>query len=164
MSTKLPATQRFFQPEISKVYLHLVLANYKAGPSRTEIAASTDLTDEIADLAGWGVSSNLIPTPDLGHRFVGNIGGRTTTETSTITFYGDLAGEDVRNVLARGTRGFITFADGGDVPGSPADTFPIEVTSVGKVRSTGEQVYQLTITFAITGPPAEDVPLPATGP
>jgi hypothetical protein len=162
--TKLPVTERFFQPEISKVLLHLTLANFKTGPSRTEIAASTDLTDEIADLAGWGVSSNLIPTPDLGHRFVGNIGGRITTETSTITFYADLNGDDVRKVLPRGTKAFITFADGGDVPGSPADTFPIEVTSVGKLRSVGENAFQLTITFAITGQPAEDVALPATAP
>lgn len=161
MSTKLPVTERFFQPEVSKVFLHLTLADYKAGPARAEIEASTDLTDEIAGLEGWGVSSNLIDTPDLGRRFVSKIGGRTTTDNSSITFYGDLAGDDVRKVLPRGTKAFITFADGGDVEGSPADTFPTEVTSVGKLRSVGDQAYQVTITFAITKPPAEDIPLPA---
>lgn len=156
----LPATDRFFQPEISRVWFALTLAD-PANLARPDIAAATDLTDEIADLAGWNVTSNQINTPDLGHRFVSSITGRTSSDASSLTFYADIAGDDVRKVLPRGTKGFLIFADGGDVEDQPCDIFPVEVASVGKVRSTGDQAFQLTIGFAIKKPPFEDVPLPA---
>lgn len=156
----LPATDRFFQPEISKVFFALAIAN-PAAITRPEITAATDLTNEIADLSGWNVASSQINTPDLGNRFVSSITGRTQADNSTITFYADLTGDDVRTVLPRGTKGFLIFADGGDVASQPCDIFPIEVASVGKVRSTGDQAFQLTIGFAIKKPPFEDVTLPA---
>lgn len=161
--TAMPATKRFFQPEISKVYLALTVADYRTAILRPEIAAATDLTNEIADLSGFSVTSNLIDTPDLGNRFVSRIGGRTTTEDSSITFYADQGGDDVRKVLARGDKAFLIFCDGGDQVGYLADVFPVEVTSVGKVRSTGDQAFQLTVGFAITAVPGEDLELPAAG-
>lgn len=161
MATKLPATERFFQPEISKVYFALAIADILA-VTRAELTAATDLTDEIADLAGWNITSGQIPTPDLGNRFISSIAGRTQTDASTLTIYASLDGDDVRTVLPRGTKGFMIFADGGDVEDYPCDIFPVEVTSVGKLRSVGDQGFQLTLGFATKKPPAEDVPLPAT--
>lgn len=161
MATKLPATERFFAPEISKVYFALTIAALPV-LSRADITAAKDITDDIADLSGWNVTSNQINTPDLGNRFVGSITGRTSADNSTITFYGDLTGEDIRKILPRGTKGYLIFADGGDVEDYPSDIFPIEVASVGKLRSTGDQAHQLTVGFAIKKPPFEDVPLPAS--
>lgn len=160
VTTKLPATERFFQPEISKVYFALAIANIRA-VTRPELDAATDLTDEIADLSGWNITSGQINTPDLGNRFVSSITGRTQTDASSLTVYASLDGDDARTVLPRGTKGFLIFADGGDVEDYPCDIFPVEVSSVGKIRSTGDQGFQLTIGFAIKKPPAEDVPLPA---
>lgn len=162
MPPTLPATERFFAPEISKVYYLPTIAAADLEPTRAEITAGTDLTNEIADLSGWTVTSAMINAPDLGRRFVSQIGGRTNVEASSLTFYADLGGDDVRAVLPRDTTGYIVFADQGDATGLPADVFPVKVTSVGKVRSTGEQAFQITITFAITRPPAEDIELPAT--
>lgn len=158
---RLNPTKRYFAPEISAVYFATTLANYKTGLARAEITASVELTDEIADISGFTVQSNQIETPDLGNRFISKIGGRTNTADSSLTVYADLNGDDARTVLARGTKGFLIFADGGDDLDQPADVFPVEVTSVGKVRSTGDQAFQLTISFAITGVPAEDLALPA---
>ena len=158
--TKLPATTRFFAPEISKCYYLPAVAG--AEPTRAEITAGTDLTDEIGGLSGWTVTSAMINAPDLGHRFVSQIGGRTNAEQSSITFYADKGGDDVRKVLPRGTLGYILWADGGDEEGLPADLFCIEVVSVGKMRSVSDQAFQVTITFAITRVPVEDLALPAT--
>lgn len=157
----LPKSTRFFAPEISKVYFATSLADYTSGADRAEITAAVDITDEIADLTGFDVTSGSIDTPDLGHRFVSKIAGRLQTSDSSITFYASLDGDDVRKVLPRGTTGHLIFMDGGDVPTQPMDIFPVEVNSVGKVRSTGEQAFQLTIGFTITGTPAEDVDIPA---
>lgn len=158
--TKLPATERFFAPEISKVYLALALVN-PASLTRSEITASTDVTDEIADLSGWNVSSGMISVPDLGSRFTKQIGGRTSVDASSITFYGDLGGDDIRKVLARGDRAHLIFCDQGDAAGLPADVYPVQVTTVGKLRSVGDEAFRLTVGFAITGVPFEDVVLPA---
>jgi hypothetical protein len=158
--TALPTTERFFAPEISKAFFATALADPEAY-TRAEVDASTDLTDEIADLAGWNVTSAMIATPDLGSRFNKQIGGRTSADASTITFYASRNGDDVRKVLPRGTRGYVIFMDGGDVPAQPSDVFHVEVTSVGKVRTVGDSAFQITISFAILNAPAEDVAIPA---
>lgn len=155
------ATQRFFAPEISKVYFATTLATPKTAVTRVEITGALDITGEIAEISGFSVTGGTIDTPDLGARFTSKIEGRTTTEDSSLTVYADLDGDDLRKQLPRGTKGFLIFADGGDDEDKPADVFPVTVTSVGKVRSTGDQAHQLTISFATTGVPAEDLPLPA---
>jgi hypothetical protein len=156
----IPTSERFFAPEISKVYFATTLAA-PATYTRTEVTASQDLTKEIAEISGFSVSSGMIDTPDLGSRFTSQIGGRTSVEASSITFYADKAGDDVREVLPRGTKGFLIFMDGGDVATQKSDVYPVEVTSLGKVRSTGDNAFQLTANFAVTGVPFEDVAIPA---
>lgn len=157
---KINTTERFFQVGISRVYFALAIAD-KANITRAEITAAKDLTDEIAGITGFGVSSGTIDTPDLGNRFIKKIGGRINTDDSSLTFWADREGDDARKDLPRGTKGYLIFCDHGDAATLPADIFEVEVTSVGKVRSVDEQGFQLTVNFANTGVPAEDVALPA---
>lgn len=157
----LPATERYFAPEITKVFYLPTIASPTKVPTRAEITAGTDLSNEVADWSGWNVSSAMINTPDLGSRFNAQIGGRTSADASSITFYADKAGADVRAVLPRGTDGFILIADGGDVATQPADVFPVTVTSLGKLRTVGDEAARIQVTFAITDEPAEDIELPA---
>lgn len=159
--TTLPVSDRFFSPEIS-VYKWLpAVANPTTGATRSEIDGGVALQDEIAALAGWETSTSFINTPDAGHRVVGRIPGRVTLGDASITFYADPKGDDIRKVLAKGDKGFMWFADGGDVPDSPSDLFQVEVANISKLRSVDEQAFQLTITFAIKRPPLEDVAIPA---
>lgn len=161
-ATPLPKATRFFQPETSKCWFLPAIASASLAYTLAERDAGTDLTGEIADLAGWSVSTAMINTPDMATKFVGQIGGRINADASSITFYGDKAGlNDIRDVLPRGTTGYVVWADGGDVAGQPSDVFPIEVTSVSKIRSAGDQAFQITISFAITRQPGEDVAIPA---
>jgi len=160
-ATPLATTERFFAPEISKVYYALTLADYTA-PVRPELDAATDFTDEMASVTGWSVDGRMLDTPDWGRRFVSQISGRTSAGESSITFYADKAGVDVRAVLARGDVGNVIFCDGGDVTGYLADVFKTEVTSVGKVRTGTDGALVITVKFAITKAPAENVVLPAT--
>jgi hypothetical protein len=164
MATPLPTSTRFFAPEISKVLFLPTIAAANLAATRAELTAGTDLTGEIADLSGFTVASGTIDTPDLGSRFTKQIGGRTSVEASSLTLYSDRKGVDVREVLPRDTTGFLVFMDGGDVPADPMDVFPVTVTSLGKVRSTGDQAGQLTVSFSVTGIPGEDLPIPAETP
>lgn len=161
MATLNKAT-RYFQPEVSRVHFLPTIAAATLIPTRAEITAGTNITGEIADLSGWQVRGDMIPTPDLASRFVSQIGGRTKAESSSITFYADKTANDVRTVMPRGQVGYIVFMDGGDVATTgKMDVYPVEVTAVGKARSTGDQAMQISIDYAITRPPAEDVAIPA---
>lgn len=159
-ATPIPSSERFFQPEISKVIFVPTIASTSLAYTRNEVNAGDDLTGEIADLSGWEVSANFIATPDMGKRYTGKIGGRITTPDSSLTMYADKAGDDVRAILPRGTKGFVVFMDGGDVAGQPSDVFAVEVAAVGKPRSTGDNAFQLTVQFSISAA-AEDVAIPA---
>jgi hypothetical protein len=157
---KLSASTRYFDPEVTKVYFVPSIAN-QTSPTRLEMDAGTDLSDEIADLSGWVVSGEDIPTPDLGSRFTANIPGRTSADDSSLTLYADKTGVDVRGVLPRDTSGFILWLDGGDVAGNKMDVYPVRVKSNGKMRSVGNEAARLQIQFSVTSEPTENVTVPA---
>lgn len=158
---KLPVTDRFLSRGVTKVWFVPVIAAATLIPTRAEIDAGTDLSDEVADWAGWNTSSAPLATPDLGTRFDRQIPGTITAEASSITFWADRSGDDARQVMPRDTQGFIVIADGGDVVGSVMDVFAVSVASVGKLRSISNG-HQVQISYTITRVPVEDVPLPAT--
>lgn len=157
----LPTSVRFFHAGETKVYFLPSVAAASLTPTRAEINAGTDLSKEIADISGWMVSGGEIETPDLGSRFNSKIPGRTSVDDSSLTFYQDETGADVRAVLPRNTSGFILFADGGDVAGAKGDVYPIRVRSNGKARSAGDEAARLTVQFSCTREPAENITLPA---
>ncbi len=154
-----PAT-RYFDPELTRVIFLPACANI-AAPTRAEINAGTDLSNEVFDVDGWTITSGTIDTPDLGSRFTSKIGGRLNVDDSSLTMYADRAGVDVRSLLYRGRTGFILWADGGDVAGYKADNYPIEVISNGKNRSVGDDAKTITVTVTISRSPAENVTIPA---
>ena len=157
----LPTSTRFYAPPVSKIWFLPTIADADLEPTRAEITAGTDLSGEVADIAGWNISVEQIPTPGLS-AFTGSLPGRKTVDASSITFYADELGVDVRGVLTRGLNGFIVIADAGDVAGGKCDVFPVRVAAVGKARTvTGSQGMQLTVAFSVTAEPADDIALPA---
>ena len=158
--TALTATTRFFQRGTSKVYFLPTVAATNLTPTRAEITAGTDLTNEIADLGGWAVGVDMIDVPDLGSRFTAQINGAIKPETSSITFYGDVGGADARGALPVDQAGYIVFMDGGDVPTMKMDVYPVKVASHSKLRSLTNS-FQITITFSITRVPGENLTIPA---
>lgn len=161
MATALATSERFFAPEITKIYWLPTIAATNLVPTRAELDAGTDLSAEIADISGWQVQGSAIETPDLGSRFTSNIPGRTSAPDSSITFYGDLAGVDIRGELSQDDNGYIWIADGGDVEAQLADVFPVRVNSIGKMRSVGDAAFQIVVSFTITAEPAVDTAIPA---
>jgi len=156
----LSTSDRYFAVGITEIiYIPTIVATTHI-PTRAEITAGTIMTDEVADISGWTQQAGSIPLPNLGKRFTGNLPGRITVDSSSLTFYADLEGVDVRAVLPQDTVGYIAFMDGGDVAASKMDVYPIRVSSLGKVRSTGDQAGQITVMFAVTSEPAVDVAIP----
>lgn len=159
LPTPIPASERYFNAGTTVVVFIPTIADAALVPTRAEITAGTDLSDEISDVSGWQVSSGEIVTPAMGSDYDSKIPGKTTTDDSTITFYADVTGEDVRTILPRNTNGYIAIMDGGDVPTQPMDVFKIRVRANGKTRSTGEEAARIVIPFSIQSF-AEDVAIP----
>ena len=109
-----------------------------SAPTRAEINAGTDLSDEIMEVDGWNVDSENIETPDLGSTFTGSIPGSTSADDSSLTMYADQGGTDVRSLLPRGTNGFMLVMRAGDTAGRKMDVFPVRV---------GSTVVNLTVDY-----------------
>ena len=158
-ATPIAAATRFFAPEVSKIVFCATVAN-KSSPLRTEINAGKELSGECSAVNGFTVSSNLIDAPDYGSRFTSRNAGRTEVADSSLVFYQSQDTADVRTLLPRNTTGFILMMWGGDVPTQKMDVFPVTVTSVGKSIPDNADA-DITVSFAITSVPVEDVAIPA---
>ena len=157
-------TDRFFAPEITKIVFCPDTVDFdKAAPTRAEIDAGKELMNEVSAVNGFNVSSNMIDAPDYGSRFTSQTGGRTSVADSSLVFYQSRDTHDVREILPRGTKGFVLIMWGGDVADQLMDVFPVESTSAGKSIPDNAD-SDITVAFAITSEPAEDVMIPAVGP
>lgn len=149
---------RFILPGTTGIKFVPTSTNYKS-MLLTELNAGTDIID-LAEVAGWSVTSNNIDAPDFDSLFTSKVAGLTSAEDSSLTFYGSKTGADVRAVLPRGTTGFLAFADGGfDSDNTFMDVFPITVSSVAKQRSQSD-TFKIQVSFAITAEPDEDQTIP----
>lgn len=156
----ITASTRYFDVGRTKVY-YLPAVSVPASPTRAEMNAGTDLSPEIAEIAGWSVTSNQIATPDFANRYTAQIAGRIESAASSITFYASLTSVDVRALLPRDTTGFILWLDGGDIATHKMDVYPVTVTSVSKMRSAAADAARIQVSFSITAAPSENVTIPA---
>lgn len=158
-ATPISPTDKFFAPEVTKSVFCATLAN-KNAPTRSEIDAGIELMDEVSDIAGFTTKNNLLDAPTYGTRFTAKTPGRIEADDSSMKFYQDRQTQDVRTILPRNTTGFVLIMWGGDVPGQLMDVFPVTVSSVSKTIPDNANA-DVTVNFAITAEPAEDVEIPA---
>jgi hypothetical protein len=155
----ITASTRYARFGVTRVVYAPAIANI-ASPTRAEINAGTDLSNEVSEINGFAVNSAFIDAPDLGTSFVAKIAGRTSSDDSSVTMYASVNSVDVRSLLPRGTAGYLIWFDEGDVAGRKCDVYPITVGSIGKDRSL-EEASRMSVNVAITRTPAENVTIPA---
>jgi hypothetical protein len=156
----IPKAKRYFQPGITKLFWLTTAVDYTA-LTLAEITAGTELTKDLAEIAGWEVTSNSIDTPDFASRFTSKVPGLTSVSDSSLTFYGSSDGQDVRQTLSRDDIGYLVAMDGGQTAGNVMDVYPATVASLGKVRSNSD-AYKIQVSFTITAVPSEDQTIPTT--
>lgn len=166
--TALGESTRYISPGETRIYWVPVIVDI-AAPTRAELDAveARDLTGEVAEGAGWEVTSNEVATPDLGSKFDKKIGGKTNADGSSLTFYmsREAAGAEVLTLMSRDSEGHIVRLHGGDTAGYPMDVFPVRVLASPKVVDAGGgAAEQVRVQYSVTGEPAENVPVPAAGP
>jgi hypothetical protein len=157
---KLTATSRYVPYGTRKYHWLTTCANYLTGATRPEITAATELTDEIADVAGFTIAADQVEVPDLSGRFTAKIPGRINAQDSSITFYASSTGADVRTVLPRDTAGYLLVMPEGDVAGQKMDIFPCKVGST-YVDPDPNNPAHVVVSFSITKVPAQNLAIPA---
>lgn len=158
----LAASTRFTNFGNTVVHFLPTIASATGAATRAEITAGTDLTGEISDVSGFSVTGSTIDAPDLKSTFVSKVRGRTSSEDSSLTFYASENATDVRSVLPFETTGYIVIMQAGDVPTTgKMDVYPVQVNSVSKTISVGDDLARIVIGFAITKQPFMDVAIPA---
>lgn len=155
----IPTSTRFYQPGVIAIVFLPTIAAATYVPTAPEIAAGTDLTKEVDDIAGWSYSTNFIETKDAATRVTPKLAGRITLEDSSITFNGSLNGTDARTVFTLDQTGYIMMADAGLGTGKKAEVFPVSVGAVVKVRSLDADPFKIRVDFGVTNVP-KDVVLP----
>jgi hypothetical protein len=158
-ATPLASSTRYYVTGTRQVYWVPSIAS-KAAPTRSELDAGTDLTGEINAMAGFDPTSATVDTPDLASRFTSQIPGAITVSASTITLYTSEDSQDARQIMPRDTAGFIVVFWEGDVAANLMDVFPVRVTAAPKDVTTTD-AGMITINFAVTSEPAENVTIPA---
>lgn len=156
--TPLTPTTRYFPPGTRKVYWITTAASYLA-PTRGELNAGTDLSAEVAAMAGWAINSATADTPDMGSRFTSQIPARLDANGSQITFYLSQNSSDVRTLLPRDVNGYVVVLWEGDVTGQKMDVFPVRVMTDANETNT-ETPGQTTVMFSVTKLPAINVTIP----
>ena len=154
----LSATTRYIPPGVRKIYFVSTISNYLS-PTRGELNAGIDLSNEVAEVSGFTVTSDTSDTPDLSGRFIPVIAGRIKADSSSLSFYASSNSSDVRTVLPRDTAGYIVMLWEGDVTGQRMDVFPVKVT-VSALDGNMEDPEKVNISFAITKVPANNVVIP----
>jgi hypothetical protein len=155
----LTPTLRYVPEGTRKIYYVLTIATQSA-PTRAEMNAGTDLTNEIAEMSGFTVSSDTAEVPDLATRFTGKIPARITADDSSIRFYASSTSNDVRTVLPRDTAGFVICLWEGDVPTQKMDVFPIKVSATS-VQTGIDDPGSVLVAFTVTKIPSQNVTIPA---
>jgi hypothetical protein len=159
-ATPLPQSTRYFDVGTTRILFLDTIAAGTLIPTRSELTAGVDLTAEVADLEGFAVTAEEIETPDFASLFTSKIGGRTSADDSSLTFYASIDGDDVRTELPLGTNGYIVFLDGGDVATQLMSIYPVRVRSTPMQRSTSDAA-RVQIQFSITRPPKEFATIPS---
>ena len=157
--TPLTATSRYIPPGTRKFYWVTTIAT-QASPTRAELNAGIDLTNEIAEIAGFSVTSASTEVPDLSGRFTGKIPGRIVADDSSMSFWASSTSADARSVLPRDTAGFMVVLPEGDIPTQKMDVWPAKVSSC-VVDTAIEDPAKINVAFTITKVPSQNVTIPA---
>lgn len=156
---------RFMQKGTTKFYFYPALTGAGGVPdASTDNAAAEDVTGDIAEVSGFNFANDPIETPDMENTFTPSIPGRDKADNSSMTFYDrvGLANNPAKASMPKGTTGFMVIFPYGLAGASPAagdecDVWPIQVASVSRGYSAGNEASKNVFMFTITDVPVLDV-------
>lgn len=160
VATPLAPSDRYIHPEATRIYWVESISDIQS-PTRAELDNGIDLTGEVADIQGWDLHSLVITRPMMGEGFESQRPGSLATSGSSLMFYADRAGADIRILLSRQATGHVVFLEGGDVPGHPMSVWPVTVAATPRQPRVEGEPARITAQFVVTSQPSQDVEVPA---
>lgn len=151
---------RFFRRGVTKFSFATAIADPSA-PTRAELDGATAISPEISEITGFQFTNAPISTPDLDDNFTSQIEGEDTADNSTLMFYDQDNSTTIRDVLAKGTEGYILILPYGDIAAKRMETWPVKSLGVNDDFSMGADAAKYSVPFAITARPTQDAVVPA---
>lgn len=160
-ATPIASVTRYWPTGVQQWLWVSSMSDY-TNPSRGELNAGIALQRELNSTEGWSTSGEDISTPDGESTFTGSVPGAITAEESSFIMYADPSGDDARDLMPRGTEGYVVRMPGGDVPGRKMYVYPVRVKTVSVLAQVGEsEATRLQFQFSITREPAENLSIPS---
>jgi hypothetical protein len=131
-----------------------------ASISGTDLIGTSN-SEAMADLSGWELQGGTIPTPDLTSFQTGKIPGEVTIPDGTMDFYVDDSTTTIFDALETiylsGDTNYIYFGPKNATVGSwltadVADRYPVTVTSLNRMYSSGNEAHKFRAVFALGVP------------
>ena len=159
-------TGRFMRRGVSRVYHVPTVASATLVPTVAEITAGTELTDDLADLAGFTFSNSPIAVPDWGDNFDSKITGVDTVTDGTLTLYEKGASNPLRTTLAKGTEAYIAIFFAGTAGAAPAaadkcEVWPVTYSGPAREYTTGAEGAKWSTAAVASARPNVDAALTA---
>lgn len=152
---------RFMRKGITRFYFVPTIASATLVPTAAEVTAGTRLDAQLAEINGFSFSNSPIATPDMASAFVSSIAGEDSAADSNLTFYEDKTSNPIKTAQAKGTNGYIVIFYAGIAGATPAagdkaDVWPVQVASVSRMYTAGNEAAQYQIVYTPTAPPGEE--------
>ena len=155
---------RFMRKGRTKVRWIPTIAAATLIPTTAEVTAGTDLTPQLAEIAGFTFTNSPIATPDMSSDFVVTIPGENATEDSSMTFYEDnvFASNPIKTALAKGATGFIGIYFQGIAGATPAsgdrlDVWPVSISANVRTYTAGNEAAMWRADFSARLEPKFDL-------
>ncbi|MFJ2780291.1 hypothetical protein [Kitasatospora sp. NPDC087315] len=131
-------------------------------PTRTELAAGTNISAAIAEVDGWTFESQAIETKDMSDTFDSSIPGSDKAADSSFTFWEDSLTSTLEELLKKGTSGYVVILRKGDVPTNKSmDIFPVRVGSQSSSFTVDNEAAKFKVSFFVTRRPVQSAAVPA---
>lgn len=139
-------------------------------PTRAEMEAGTNITNNISEWAGFTISTSFVDAPNLASRVTGKAAGPFDIEDTSITFNASKDSADARDLFVvaltgDAQSGYMAIFPEGDGPanGGPGTKMDVWPAEVGSVSSDGgiDDLARLVVSFAC-GSPQLNVDIPTS--
>lgn len=145
----------------NRVYYIVPTIAVRTAPTLAELNAGSDVTGCIGAVSGFATSTASLDVPRAGTGFTGNLPGRKTATDSSITYYLDTAGVDVRASQTEGLVTNVVIFTEGVKTGGHLSVFPVRLGSVS-VQEDLEAVAMAEISYFIYASPAQFIAIPTS--
>jgi hypothetical protein len=133
---------------VRRFYWATTVAN-PAAPTRAEMTASTDLSQNITAISGWAQEQGFADRSVLGSAIIGKIAATIKLSDSSLSFEAGANSVDARALFTLGAVGYMFVLNEGDIAGQKMNVFKAGVGAVSPQQQMGDTEAQVDVSFGL---------------